>query len=853
MKHRVEGAIGIILATIVVTAAAIYTALALLPDPDIPSAAELSGASPTYNIRAQSNRARINEAIPVSYGRNRQYPDIAAAPYNRYENNSQFLYQLFCLGQGEYDFDPLNDVYIEDIPINEYQDVTVEKVEPGDTVTLFDDNIYTAPEVKNVQVLSRNEVSAQGSFRFRTSQRRIDIVTPDGSYCKRWEQVFQEGDSITIDAADPAFNGTFIIEEIVDEDTIELRAPVPWPNGNTTEDAFIYLTNKKIAGVPEAQAYGATPYFTCNPTKTTANRFEIDLSFPNGIYEQDQNSGEYDTAFSAIQLTLQKIDDDGNNIGAPFVQPSPGSFYLYSGASQLAQAATRGFGVQIADAGRYKVSISRGINNILNSFGANTTYLTGLKAEFENIQNYGQLTMLAVKIKADEQLNDQTRNRVNVISTRKLPTWDGNWNPPTATRSIAWAIADIWMSAYGASRSYLELDLVGLKELDEVWQARGDNFDGVFDQQISLWEALTRTARCGRARPIIVDGILKIIRDESKPIRTALFNQRNIVKNSFNINYTFDDNKAPDGTIVKYIDAEVWKPETVQPDINATKPKEINLFGCTDYEQAYREGLYNDAVLKYRRTKVEFETELDGLNILIGDRIGVTHPMPTWAIGGEVIAQNGLELTLSEPVTFNESETYAVLLRRKDGSVDGPIECTEIPTTNNNKILLSTAPDFTLITDNQSYQKTYFSFGATINVTKDITVSEVIPRGGKKVSVTGFNYDERIYTADTEPIPPKGGVVYPVDPIPPSVSGLLLNNPANTGTIQVFWNPAYTNLDNYQIERSLDNLNWSVEAVLPPTQLEYVVQNVIGLVYIRIAGVTNGTVGTYLSGSVTVT
>jgi hypothetical protein len=214
MKHRVEGpAIGYIVAAIIVTAAAIYTAIALLPDPDIPSAAELSGASPTYNIRAQSNRARINEAIPVSYGRNRQYPDIAAAPYNRYENNSQFLYQLFCLGQGEYDFDPLNDVYIEDIPINEYQDVTVEKVEPGDTVTLFDDNIYTAPEVKNVQVLSRNEVSAQGSFRFRTSQRRIDIVTPDGSYCKRWEQVFQVGDSITIDAADPAYNGTFIIEE----------------------------------------------------------------------------------------------------------------------------------------------------------------------------------------------------------------------------------------------------------------------------------------------------------------------------------------------------------------------------------------------------------------------------------------------------------------------------------------------------------------------------------------------------------------------------------------------------------------------------------------------------------------
>lgn len=81
---------------------------AVFPPPGLPNSATPSTGSPTYALQAQGNAARLGSPIPVNYGRMRIYPDFAAAPYTEFESNEQYLYQLFCIGQGENRVSPPN-------------------------------------------------------------------------------------------------------------------------------------------------------------------------------------------------------------------------------------------------------------------------------------------------------------------------------------------------------------------------------------------------------------------------------------------------------------------------------------------------------------------------------------------------------------------------------------------------------------------------------------------------------------------------------------------------------------------------------------------------------------------------
>lgn len=105
-----------------------------------------SAAAPsqTYSLQGQGNHARLGQPIPVFYGRHIIYPDLAAMPYTRYENDDQILYQLHCIGQGKYD---LESIRIEDTPISSFEEINYEVLAPGQTITLFDADVVTAPEV----------------------------------------------------------------------------------------------------------------------------------------------------------------------------------------------------------------------------------------------------------------------------------------------------------------------------------------------------------------------------------------------------------------------------------------------------------------------------------------------------------------------------------------------------------------------------------------------------------------------------------------------------------------------------------------------------------------------------------
>jgi hypothetical protein len=326
------------------------------------------------------------------------------------------------------------------------------------------------------------------------------------------------------------------------------------------------------------------------------------------------------------------------------------------------------------------------------------------------------LTLLALKMRATDNLSQRSSRMVNCLVTRKLSAWsaESGWSNPQPTRSIAWAFADAVRASYGAKLTDARLDLAALYRLDQTWQARGDTFDAVFDQSITVWEAMTRIARCGRAVPFLQGGVVRIVRDEQKTMPVALFSARNIVRGSLKIQYVMPGEDTADAVTVEYFNPRTWKPDEVTvtlPGSTSDKPAKVNLFGCTSEAQAIREGKYIAAANRYRRRLITLSTEMEGLIPTYGDLIAISHDMPSWGVSGDVLAWDGTTktATLSELLAWQAGVSHYLALRNADGSVAGPYRVNRGAT--DRHVVFEAAPDSTPQTGSSS-ERTHFAFGA---------------------------------------------------------------------------------------------------------------------------------------------
>ena len=70
--------------------------------PALPDARPTAAVDPVYSLVGGQNQARPYQPVPLVLGQHRMFPDLSAAPYNRYEGqeNDQYLYTAFNFGLG---------------------------------------------------------------------------------------------------------------------------------------------------------------------------------------------------------------------------------------------------------------------------------------------------------------------------------------------------------------------------------------------------------------------------------------------------------------------------------------------------------------------------------------------------------------------------------------------------------------------------------------------------------------------------------------------------------------------------------------------------------------------------------
>lgn len=718
-----------VVAAIVSIGTAIYT-LANLPKPRTPG--QTPEASPVYSLAGQQNQVRLQNPIEVPYGRVRLWPSYAARPYNKYIDNEQFLYQLFCLGQGKYD---IEGVFIEDTPIDNFQEVEYEFYGPGDAVTLFANDVVTSVEVANIELKGTNE-----------------------------------------------------------------------------------------------SGYDWSGPFVANPANTTTTSLEIDIVFPAGLYYSNDEGGLDSLTVTAV-FEYRPID----NAGSP-----TGSWATLATISKtLATVTPQRFTVAATvSSGRYEVRAHRTNDKNTSARAGNTMQWGALRAILPETTDFGAVTLLAVKIRATNNLNDQSSSRINVVTTRMLPTWDGSsWTTEVATRSPVWAFCDVFRNAiYGGRLPDNYLDMTALAEMDALLDGLGIYFDWVFEQRTSVWEAATAIARVGRCSPLLNGSRITMVRDEAKTLPVAVFNAENIVEGSFRWDIKLFEVGNNDSVEVEYIDPTTWKQETIictLPDGTYNNPEQIKLAGCTDRDWAYREGLYLAAVQKYSREKITFQTGLEGYIPTFGDLISVVHDIPRWGQGGYVVGIRDTTVQLSVPVTFGGG-THYIVLRNKDGSAAGPYQVTAGGA--DNVVVLATTIPNDFFFDYQ-HEPPYFQFGAADEWARLCLVRGIRPQGDT-IEIECAPYDVRMYEFDEEIAPPVGSIGQPLIPALPVVHGLrILGIPDVKNFVVVTWVPAL-GARRYILQQSFDNINWVLVDSIRGNSYTLPVKP--GPLYLRVAGINKG-------------
>lgn len=580
--------------------------------------------------------------------------------------------------------------------------------------------------------------------------------------------------------------------------------------------------------------------FVANAAGTDANYIEVDISFPKGLYYSNTEGG-LGSQTVEFQIQAREIDDSGTPIGVWF--DLTGVTESVTGATNTPQRRTLGAAVTPV---RYQVRMRRTNDRVDSHRYGNEIRWEGLKAFITDTQVFDGVTILAVRIRATNNLNDRTQNRINVIATRKLATYQSDgFTTLVPTRSPIWAFVDVFRAEYGGRVTESFFDWDALWDLENTLISRGEYFDWTFRDSITVWEAARVIARAVRSVPLVSGSLITIKRDGPLTVPVAMFTPDNIVEGSLRWDIKLWEVEEYDSIRAEYTDPDTgYKQETVLatlPSGTTDNPRDVRFPGIADRDHAYREALYMLATDRYLRQNVSFETGMEGYIPTFGDLIIVAHDVPNWSQSGYVLKgefeSNGDAIVwTSEPLTFTEGETHVILFRDKYGAVLGPYNAYQ--TADSMQVRFNTLSDIDFLEGGDT-EPMLFMFGISGQVSKYCRVVKIDPQDNRRIQVTAVNEDATVHSFDSLEAPARedNDTVPQLPELPVVTSVDITQLDATVLEVQVAWSAAFGS-QYYLVQSSTDGTNWTNVATTARTSIQFQVRP--GALYVRVAGVNFG-------------
>lgn len=681
----------------------------LAPKPSKPKTGRPSRA---YEIGSGQNTPALGQPIVEHFGQLWFFPDVASQPYSQFINNEQYLSQILIIGMGEYrldklqfggtDYDLISPGQIEYHLIGPDQ----HKAQYGNVQAISGiyEDIVTSLDVQGI-LLSRNP---NNSF--------IGKAYADDNWLAGSEAVtgFAVGDVVTL-----------LGNRSTSVNNHRLVTTVTGITGNKLKLA----TLNNDGGNPSYQAVkdddGWRGWFNTLPTGKTLDRLEFDFEIPGGL-NFTQSDGNLRNKSVYITIEIQPIDDNDNNAGAVISRE-----VIYTMATR--DPVRRTYSINV-NPGRYKVRVRRDDQDDANGQVNSNISWTGLKAYAVNTPGsfiYGDVTLLAIRIKAGENLSS-TSDKISVQATRILPTIASDFTVKAPTVNPVDSFCHIVRE-----QDLNGLDIDSLKPLGARW-AGTNGFNYRFTELITVYEALQTVAAVNRATPEAYAKKLSMRQDVAKPFDQYLITAENMVLDSYISNVKLsNDVGLIDGYRVKYQDPTAVRDLYVVIPNGAVSPQETDLTGCTNQATAIAQGQYLWARRLGTRRTISFDTELDGLCYSVGDRIGVLNNVVDLVRTCRVISVNGLALTVDASLN---APSLKVRLTDQYGAPSALIDAAMV----GNVLTLAADPGFDIFGLNANQEQTKIALGAESSFKRSWIVTEISP-SGNIVSVNGIAYSDAPY------------------------------------------------------------------------------------------------------------
>jgi sulfur carrier protein ThiS len=501
---------------------------------------------------------------------------------------------------------------------------------------------------------------------------------------------------------------------------------------------FVDYAGPISISVRDATVFGewAGPFRVCPQAERVTN-VELDFFFPQGLnYLTD--SGKLENRSVSIQVQYR----DANATGAGWT--TVGYTYTDKTMDQIGFTERISLDSPILPEVRVRRVGAREASTQVND----TVQWYGLRSMLPTRSSYPNWTTVAIRLSSGGKLGANAENKINLVATRVLPELmaNGQWSNPAPTRHIA-AFFRYILTTIGYTDA--QIDMAELRRLNDVWNARGDTFNYVFDET-TVKEALDTVLAAGMSELTIEEGRIRPVRDERRTVFEQAYSAQNmtgLLRTSFKTPRVDD----VDGVEVEYTDEQTWTKATVLcllPADEGRKLEKVSLKGAFDHTRAWRIGMRRRRVLRYRNREYSFSTEMDALNSRYLSYVPLIDEGSEYsqsAILTHISTHEGRALLrVNEPLNWKDGEGYVVAYRNLEGVLVGPFKAEPGP---DEYSLFAAIPEpYPVVT--LKHEPPHVYFGTTAQWSFPALITGVTPQGLDAVNVTAENDHPAVYDDD---------------------------------------------------------------------------------------------------------
>lgn len=392
---------------------------------------------------------------------------------------------------------------------------------------------------------------------------------------------------------------------------------------------------------------------------------------------------------------------------------------------------------------------------------------------FESVTgvDFGDVTLAHIVIPSNSQSQLIKERKQNMDVTRLITEYLGSGNFGTtesfATDDFSQILTHISLDPYIGRLTINNINADGFISLKDQIVAYfsssemirfGHDFD---DTNVTYQDMFISICEVVNCLPYVQNGVYDAFFENLQTISSMQVTCRNKIIDSESREQIFE--RQHDGVEVSYRDELSSISETIYLPSNrsAINADRRELTGCVTELQAFRYAsrIFNKQL--YSRIRVEFGVDEFGRNIIPGKRIdspdstrftlreGVTDGYKIYE--GEVIEALGLNVELSEPITFTIGEDHYIVFTKENGDNSESILCTEVDEFN---VLLSVLP-LESIYDGYSKDRTKYTFSSeqlreSIALIPQTIEFKVDDEGNEINTIGSINYSPEYYKDDLE-------------------------------------------------------------------------------------------------------